>query len=988
MATGMQLFGVPAYEHEGVVHLLPAERRGQLLAYLALRRSWVPRGEVAALLWPEQQTHLALANLRKTLFRLAALKWAAPVQAQGGAIRADVATDVEAFEAALREHRLDQALALRRGEFLVGFDDDANPAWTSWLGFERDRLRVAWRGAALERLGGEIGASEGIELSARLLETDPLDEAALREHMRWLAQDGQAGRARQVYRDFVDRMQHELGLAPGAELRAQHDQLGSATPAPLAQPVHADDGFIGRSVELRRIAEMLVQPGCRLLSLVGPGGVGKTRLARRAMAELAAHHADGAVFVALEDVTRTDEVGAVLARELGVSIGGKTSPMQQVIEALGARQLLLVLDNLEQLAHEAHWLDELVQGCPRLHLIVTSRVRPASASAWLLPLEGLPCPEPEDADHAEAFDSVRLFVRAAQRVAPSLDLAAEAAAIVEICRRVGGLPLALELAASWTRVLPCQAIAAELGEGPGLLRTTDTSRPARHASIEAVFDQSWRHLAAAERDVLARLSVFRGGFTAEATRVVANASLPVLGALVDKSLLHKEGGRLSLHPLVQELAAERLGGEAAREATVRAHGRYFLRMLTGLRRALRHAHLEALRQVDAEFDNVRTAWRWAIQHGAGDDLGHAAFGLVSYCDHRGRRAEGLALLREAIAGSDDAGAGGAAPAILVATAHLEYRLDRYAEAEALATLALAGGRRVGDAHTQQLSATVLGACALRLGRVDDAQRWLEAALRVAKRAGDATHIAGTLDNLGMIEKSRGRLDAAIALYQQALLQHRAMGDAGAEAMSLNNLGVVHVLRGQSDVAREMLRAGRALCERHGLPSVRCMIENNLADLALEAGDLDATLSHARAALELSETTAQRAIAVNAREHLMLVALRRGDFATARAELPAAAEGALAIGRPALQAECIARFAELLGTIGERAAAVRLMACVLAQDALLGVVRDDARASIRRWGADPDAVPAWHGPSIPEVVQRIVVETDIAHEALVASLRGD
>src|SRR5262249_40915451 len=153
------------------------------------------------------------------------------------------------------------------------------------------------------------------------------------------------------------------------------------------------------------------------------------------------------------------------------------------------------------------------------------------ASEWLVPLEGLPCPEPEDDAHAESFDAVRLFIRSARRVQPGLVPSKEIASIVEICQRVEGLPLALELAAGWTRVVSCREIAAELRQGAELLRAVDSAHVARHASIEAVFDQSWRLLSDAERSALTRLSVFRGGFTAEAARDVAAASLPVLGAL-------------------------------------------------------------------------------------------------------------------------------------------------------------------------------------------------------------------------------------------------------------------------------------------------------------------------------------------------------------------------------------------------------------------------------------------------------------------------
>ena len=234
MTVRLLLFSSPTVEFGGGSAALPFERRSQLLAFLALKRSWVGRAELATMLWPELSSKLAYANLRKILFRLQSLPWAPRIDAQGGVLRFEAETDVAAFESALRDNRVADALSLRRGELLVGFDDDPNEAWSSWLNFERDRLRVAWRGAALDRLAADVDPGEGIELSARLLDADPLDEAALRAHMSWLGRNGQGGRARQAYREFAGRLGEDLGLAPGAELKALHDSLAVSIAVPVA----------------------------------------------------------------------------------------------------------------------------------------------------------------------------------------------------------------------------------------------------------------------------------------------------------------------------------------------------------------------------------------------------------------------------------------------------------------------------------------------------------------------------------------------------------------------------------------------------------------------------------------------------------------------------------------------------------------------------------------------------------------------------------
>ncbi|MBI5716208.1 MAG: tetratricopeptide repeat protein [Burkholderiales bacterium] len=1014
----LRLFGPPQAETGAAppagTQALPNERRSQLVAWLALKRAWAGRRELAALLWPDQESKLAFANLRKALHRLQPAPWAAGLEAQGQALRFCAATDVQEFEAALAEGRLDDALALGQGELLQGFDDPANGAWTEWLQFERERMRTAWRGAALARLEQPgLVAGEAEALAARLVAADALDEAAVAAQMQVLARGGQLGSARAAFRAYAERLQRELGIAPGMALKALHDGLANvpagpagpagpaaagtsaapsaaatASPAPAGDP---DPGFVGRTTELRRIGELLAQDDCQVLCLIGPGGVGKTRLARHAQQAMAAGFADGAAFIALEDVASTAEVGTQLAAALGLALSGKGAPLDEVRGLLAPRHALLVLDNFEQLAAEAAWLDEFVRAAPRLQLIITSRVRPLAQCVWALPIEGLPCPEAEDEDRLDAFDAARLFVRAAQRVEPALVPAAEAAAIVDICRQVEGLPLALELAASFTRVLSCSAIAAELREGTELLRAADPARPARQASMEAVFEQSWRHLADAERAALARLAVFRGGFSAAAARRVAGASLPVLAALADKSLLRKDGARCQLHPLLQQFALQRLdeqvrGPERLRLAA--AHSSHFLRWMAEVRPPVRHAERKVMQELDAEFENVRTAWHHGALHGPADVLAGACYSLMSYCDHRARRAEGLAMLREAMQGELARRDERLAAVLAGSAAHLEARLDRYAEAEALALRALAVAERVGDLTTQQQTTTVLGAATARLGRLDDAKRWFERTLRLAEQAADGTHRAATFDNLALIERIRGRLDESLALYRQGLAQHREIGDAGGEAQCLNNLGVVHILRNELAPAREVLQAARRLCERHGLASIRSMVEVNLANVAMQAGDHEAARTHAAQALETSLANGQRGFAIDARLALGTVALQGGDLDEAREQLRAAMETALPMQRPAMLVQLTRIFAELLAAQGEQAVAVRVMGFALQQrPGLVGAERLDAEARMRGWGAPATQAPAWTGPALEALAERIVVEAPLAHAPLIAELRG-
>jgi len=263
----------PTIERDDGRFALPFERRGQLVAYLALKGGWVPRAELAALLWPDQPSKLAYTNLRKALFRLQSLPGAPAVESSAASVRIDVPTDVDEFERARDEGRATDALALRRGELLAGFDDDGNEAWSAWLRFERDRLRAQWREMALTLLEAATDAAARARHLRQAARPDPLDEAAARAQISWLARSGQVARAHQAYDAFAQKLDEELGLAPGVELERLGESLDAPPSAPPkaqpAAPLQRDDGFVGRSDRAAPHCRAPWQQPMRLLTLVG-----------------------------------------------------------------------------------------------------------------------------------------------------------------------------------------------------------------------------------------------------------------------------------------------------------------------------------------------------------------------------------------------------------------------------------------------------------------------------------------------------------------------------------------------------------------------------------------------------------------------------------------------------------------------------------------------------------------------------------------------
>jgi len=994
MPVTLHLFGAPTLDlGDGTPPVaLPFERRSQLVALLALKRTWVGRAELASMLWPDQADKLAFTNLRKTLFRLQGAPWAGMVESQGNSLRVATATDVHGFETALAEHRGADALALYRDRLLAGFDDDANEAWAGWLRFERERLHTAWRGAVLDALASDADPAQGLGLAARLLEADPLDEAALHAQLRLLAAGGQVARARQAWQDFAARLESELGIEPGAELRALRDALDAdaarSRPMPLPDVAHTgapDDGFVGRAVELRRLAELFGSGQARLVTIVGPGGIGKTRLAQHAIADLAGRFADGAHFVSLEDAHDADALLARIAQAAGSPLRGSASALDQVSSALRERTMLLALDNFEQLVETgATVLEPLLAAAPGLALIVTSRMRIGLTLERLLPLAGLPCPEDEDADRVEAFDAARVFVAAAHRVAPELQPQAEAAAIVDICRLLDGLPLALELAAAWTRVLTCAEIAAELREGTALLRDDSAARGSRHASIEQVFEQSWRRLAPVEREALAFLSVFQGGFSAEAARAVAGTPLPVLGALIDKSLLHKDGRRLALHPLVQQLAALRLDPAMLVQAR-RAHAAWFHRLLAQWAPAVAAGERAALQAVDDELENCRQAWRQAVADGDVAAVRATGGALHQQLDHRGRYGEGLALMRQAIDAPPLRGDRALQAWLLARAAHFEYRLDRYADAHALAGRALAIGS--ADAGTRQQAHGVIGTTALRQGRHAEALACFEEVFEIAEQGGDAATAAAALDHQALAQKYLGRYDTALTLTLEALARYRALGQVVGEAICLANLGGLHLVRDEAAAAETYLLEAVALCEREGLAGPLQYALGNLCDIDLRFGRLDAGQAHGEQLASLARASGQRAVALVATAHLARVATRRGDLAAARAAVAETAQAAIALATPIAWGNAMLVLADLLQAQGEATAADRVLGFAAEHPAMSPGLRDQFVVERRHAGFADQCTLGWPGLALPELLQRAAAEAPLEHAPLIALLRS-
>jgi predicted ATPase/transcriptional regulator with XRE-family HTH domain len=423
--------------------------------------------------------------------------------------------------------------------------------------------------------------------------------------------------------------------------------------------------LLGRKHELDRIAQLLSAADCHLITIVGPGGVGKTRLALEIAHLHRADFAQGALFVSLVGVTNRAAVPSTIATALGLRLEGSDEVTQQLIRYLHEKQVLLVLDNLEHLLADAailQFLTTLLANAPQLKIVATSREPMGIRGEWVFRVQGLPVPQTTDNDDAPIaiaqLSAVQLFLQTAQRAevnfAPD---AQEINTIAHICRMVEGMPLAIELAAAWITTMRPQDIADEIARNLDFLAMPDrASADARQSSMRTVFEQSWRLLNLDEQQALARLSVFRGGFSREAAAVL-DVSVSALAALLGKSLIRRDANnRYDLHELVRQFAAEKLTFDAntASEAH-NAHAQFFLALLTEAEPKLRSVDQDAMlnRLID-DIDNVRVAWEWAVAHDWLNMINAAMRGLARLYSIKSWDAEGVQRFGAAAALRNDA----------------------------------------------------------------------------------------------------------------------------------------------------------------------------------------------------------------------------------------------------------------------------------------------------------------------------------------------
>ncbi len=844
----------------------PTDKARALLACLALEAGKPLRREtLAALLWPDWPDDLARRHLRQAFYLLRqTLEDHTPgladqlltadrktILLHAEAVEVDALTLRRALKASHAER--ERATRLYRGELLAGFSLSDAPTFEEWLAIERENLHLTAL-TLLETLSEEDyqrgDFDQARQHAARQIALDPLRETAHAQVMRALAAAGNRADALAQFETLQKILDAELGVPPAEATRQLYESIKTGTlnlPAPrasaprLANLPTPPTPFLGRAAELETLHARLADPAVRLLTITGPGGQGKTRLAleaARRAAEIPAFR-DGIYFIPLAAADRLELVIPLIAAQMEMTAMQGPGLAEQFFNFIADKHALLVLDNLEHLTGQAEILRTILEAAPGIKLLTTTREPLNLNGETRLPLEGLCYPEDDAPPGAEAlppFDAAALFGESARRVAPGFAPgSAETQAIGRICRLVDGSPLALEIAASWVRVYDCETIAGEIARSLDFLTSPFRNAPDRQRSMRAVFAHSWQLLTEAEQRMLARVSVFSGDFNTPAAAAVADASPFELAALLDKSLLQrKAGGRFAVHDLLRQFVADQ---EAVDAAAGRArHAAYYLAFTAGRTAALRGgAQRQALDEMERELENVRAAWAHVLGQGETGLVDTALAGLFHFYDTRSRFIEGEIVFEAAV----QAAAGWRASR---ETARLKARLEarlgwfafhlgQAARSRGLLTgslAALTGADRV-------FSLNYLGAVLRHGGEYVPAREYLTEALALARAAGDRLGESVALNILGQIDSLEGNYAQARELCRESLAIKREIGDEWGMTFSLTYLGRVARQLGDHAEAQALFEESLALSRAFGDRRGAAFALMNLGDSAQAAG---------------------------------------------------------------------------------------------------------------------------------------------------------
>jgi predicted ATPase/class 3 adenylate cyclase len=680
------------------------------------------------------------------------------------------------------------------------------------------------------------------------------------------------------------------------DLPSQFPPLKTLERAPNNLPLQLTP-LIGREREVEEVCLRLRSPQVRVLTLTGPGGTGKTRVGLQAAAELTGEFEDGVFFVALAAIADPALVAPTVARALGLTEAGN-QPSEKLLEGyLRDRQTLLVLDNFEQVLGAAPLIDDILSSAPNVKVLATSRIPLRLYGEHEFPVPPLSLPDARhlpSAEHLTEYGAVRLFVERARAVRPDFSITEEnAREVVEICARLDGLPLAIELAAARTKLLSPQAMLPRLGNRLRLLTGGANNLPKRQRTLRNTIEWSHELLEEGEKTLFWRLAVFSGGATLEAIEAVCDAEgdhpvdvLEGISSLLDKSLLRREEGtevepRFAMLETIHEFASARLEASSEAEELRERHAKYFLALSEEAEGGLKRPEQETwFERLDPEHNNMRAALRWAVEQGQSELGLRLAGALWRFWWMRGDISEGRSWLEELLAKADS---GAARIKVLDGVSWLANEQGDLDSAQTAAEegLRLSGEAGVGGSVAASLQGT-LGDVVEKQGDHARAKELFEDSIRLYRETGDMWGVAWTLGGLGNYFKDQGDYERAKDLFEEGLALSQTLAQAELHGAYLISLGHVSLLEGDYERATALNEEAAALLQKRGYGGGLEFALDNLGWAALLQGDPSRATTFHKDSLALCRELGDKLIGSESLEGLACVsALRKEGERSAR-----------------------------------------------------------------------------------------------------------
>jgi predicted ATPase/DNA-binding XRE family transcriptional regulator len=775
---------------------------------------------------------------------------------------------------------------------------------------------------------------------------------------------------RRPSRQMAELLAAHLDIPPGEHdlfLKIARQEKGlpsldslSPLPAPTAAPIHEQPKnnlpasltpLVGREHETAMLLRQIQDPSCRLLTLIGPGGVGKTRLALEAAQKVVDAYQQGVYFVPLAGTASAEFIFPAIAEAVALTFSGADNPQTQLFSFLRGKRILLVLDNLEHLLAGIEVLSDLLQQCPETKILATSRESLNLRIEWAVAVQGLPVPAGLRMENAASNSAVALFVQRARQGKFDFMLEEGDLPHVErICQLVEGLPLGLEIAASWVRTLSCGEIAREIENNMDFLTTTARDVPQRHHSLRAVFDYSWSLLTAEEQQVLMKLPVFQGGFTREAAAQVTGATLPVLTGLIDKSLVwHGADRRYILHEMVRQYAFEQLARSGQLDETRDRHLGFFLTYAEESRSKLRSSsQTEWLNRLEDDHDNLRAALEWSLRYEHGQDFSEqreaaiqASFkfagALYVFWRLHNHWSEGRAWLQRILSQPARQTVTRERARALNALVLLSAEQADLKKARQLAEQNLTLARELREPHILARAHHARGIVLWKQKDFPAAHESCEMATQLFRGLGNRPALAASLQSLGRIAMNQDRLDLAKTYLSQSEEIFQGFSNTIELNSVLSDLGLLAYLRSDFAGARSYLERSLEHFRSAGNLSGIEMSLNRLADIARCEDDYEEAGRLYTECMAVYGESGDKDEIASLLHNLGSVAAWRGDRAGALKFYREALAMQQELDNQAGIAECLSGIAGVLAQQGQLDCAGRLFGAAEAMREAAGVV---------------------------------------------------